>query len=243
MVVIEKETWQQGLLLSHGASWMQANVYLINHGDQKIVIKDFSDAPCMVRCTFCRFAINREIRSMQQLQPLHITPRYLGKVGDYTYAMEYIEGENFKFKKHVNSFQFLMNLQQAVSSMHDAGVAHNDLHGKNIIISSDGKFYFIDFASAFFRSAKNGMVSKLKNKIFNLCALIDSAKISVLIQKYDASYLTPLDNKTLIIKKYISQITHLWKKLINGPFLRKRTWRKRKEALKAWVLSLGSRSL
>lgn len=243
MLIIEKENWRQGLLLSHGASWMQANVYLINHGDQKIVIKDFGAAPCLVRCTFCRFALNRETRAMQQLQALHITPRYLGRVGDYAYAMEYIEGENFKFNKHVTDLQFLMSMQAAVKSMHDAGVAHNDLHGKNIIIASDGRFYFIDFASAFFKPTKNHIVSKLKNKIFEFFALIDSAKISVWIEKYDASHLTPLDNKTLAIKKYISQITRLWKKLVNGPFLRKRTWQKRKEAFKRWVLSLGSRAL
>lgn len=243
MIIIEKENWRQGLLLSHGASWMQANVYLINHGDQKIVIKDFSDAPCMVRCTFCRFAIKREIRALEQLQALHITPRYLGKVGDYAYAMEYIEGENFKFNKHVSNLAFLMNMQKAVKTMHEAGVAHNDLHGKNIIITSDGKFYLIDFASAFFKPTKNGVVSAIKNKMFEFFAIIDNAKISVLVKKFDASYLTPSDNKILSVKKYISKITRLWKKLVNGPFLRKRTWQKRKIALKKWLSSLGSRTL
>lgn len=232
MLTIQKETWQQGLLLSHGASWMQANLYVINHGDQKIVIKDFSGAPALVRCTFCRFILRREIIALEKLKSLSITPRYLGKVGDYAYAMEYIEGENFKFSKHVKNIDFLIAMRDAVNSMHDAGVVHNDLHGKNIIVSTNGQLYFIDFASAFFRSQHDGLLGKIKNKVFDFFVLGDDSKISLLIKRYDPSSLTLTDNKMLTIKKFISCMTRVWKKFINEPFLRKRTWHKRKEYLK-----------
>lgn len=235
MLTVEKETWRQGLLLSHGSSWMQANVYLINHGDQKIVIKDFSAAPYIVRGTFCRAILSSETRALQQLQQLHITPRYLGKIDGYAYAMEYIEGDNFKFAKHAKNIEFLIKMREAVKCMHEAGVVHNDLHGKNIIVTERGEFYFIDFASAFFRSDKTNMVGKLKNKLFDFLAMIDSAKVAVLINRYDPSFLTDDDNKILAIKKNVSRITRLWKKLINYPLIRKRTWQKRKEALQKWI--------
>jgi predicted Ser/Thr protein kinase len=214
---------------------MQARVYLIHQGDQKIVVKDFGNCPCLIRYTFCRFVFKREIRAMQLLQSLHITPRYLGQVDQYAYAMEYIEGENFRFKKHATNPQFLNTLRETVNSMHALGVVHNDLHGKNMIISNDHKIYFIDFSSSLFRSANNNFYAKLKNKLFDFFALVDNAKIADIINRYDATLLASDDHYVLGIKKYTAFFTRVWKKLINGPLLRKRTWKKRKQRLQQWL--------
>lgn len=236
MVNIEKETWRQGLLLSHGASWMQANVYLIHHGDQKIVIKDFGSSPWLVRRTFCRFALSRETKAIQLLAGYDIAPRYLGRIGDDAYAMEYIEGENFQYKKHVKNIDNLLEMEQTIKRMHEAGVAHNDLHGKNIIIKENGKIYFIDFASAVFRDQRSGIFPWLNNQLFYFLAIVDKSKVLKLKNKYDPAVITVQDSKFLLIKKIISFFTRLWKKTINGPFLRKRTWKKRKEYFQKWLV-------
>jgi predicted Ser/Thr protein kinase len=235
MIVIQKEAWMHGTRLSHGATWMQANVYLTDCDNQKIVIKDFSEAPWLIRHTFCRFVLNREIRAMQRLQPLRITPRYFGLVGDYAYAMEYIEGENFQFKKHVKDVEFLIAMKKSISAMHNLGVTHNDLHSKNIIVSSDGVAYFIDFSSAIFRSDSMHWLGKIKNTLFTFLTFVDDAKITHLIEKYDPSLLTISDKRSLSIKKYTSFFMRLWKKLINRPLLHKRTWQKRREHFRRWL--------
>lgn len=235
MMIIEHEVWRQGLLLSRGASWIQANVYLMHHGDQKIIVKDFSRSPRVIRDTFCRLILAREARALQLLNDSGITPRYLGRLNDYAYAMEYIEGENFRLKKHISSITHLAAMEKAVCRMHELGVAHNDLHGKNIIITNSGDFYFIDFASAFFKNKKHNPFSWVSNKLFRFFALVDRSKITLFKEKYDPSSLTSDDKQFLIVKKTTSFFTTVWKKLVNGPLLRKRTWKKRKERIQQWL--------
>jgi tRNA A-37 threonylcarbamoyl transferase component Bud32 len=234
MLVIPDQAWREGLLISHGASWMQANVYLTHQGDQKIVVKDFGGAPFLVRYLLCRFIIKRETRALQLLDGAGITPRYLGPLNDYAYAMQYIEGENFRFKIHIKNIADVLALEEAVKRMHQLGVAHNDLHTKNIIVDRVGHFYFIDFASCFFKSNQNGLWADFKNKLFSFFVSVDRSKIAYLKRKYDPLSLTPEDQKFLSVKTVISACTKAWKKLINNPLLRKRTWQKRKAWLTSW---------
>lgn len=231
MIIIGKEVWRQGLLLSHGATWMQANVYLVHHGDQKIVVKDFGRTPWLIRHTLCAFVIKREIRALQILQHSGITPRHLATLSDHAYAMEYLEGENLQFKKHIQKMGDILALEAAVKLMHSLGVTHNDLHGKNIIVDKQGHFYFIDFASSFVSASVASAPTWFNQKLFNVFKIIDCSKIAKIKQKFDPLTMTQADNHYLIVKRITSFFTQLWKKMINRPLLRKRTWQRRKDHL------------
>jgi tRNA A-37 threonylcarbamoyl transferase component Bud32 len=230
--------WTQGLLLSRASSWMQANVYLVQYGDQKIVVKDYGNCPLWLRKSLCRFVLRREIKALQRLQNTNLVPRFAGLLDHHAYAMTFIQqAANFTVEAHT-----LTALEAAVHRMHLLGVAHNDLHRRNILITSQGQPYFIDFGGAYFKSTRTDLIGKIKNTLFEFFVKLDDAKVAKLKSKNHAYLLNEKDKKALDFKKRVSILTLVWKKLINEPFLRKRTWQRRTSRLRQWVAAMSKPS-
>jgi tRNA A-37 threonylcarbamoyl transferase component Bud32 len=229
--------WSQGLLLSRASSWMQANVYVVHYGDQKIVVKDYGSCPLWLRKSVCRFVLRREIKALQRLQNTDLVPRFAGLLDNYAYAMAFIPATDFTVDAHI-----LLAIEAAVHRMHLLGVAHNDLHRRNILITAQGQPYFVDFGGAYFKSMRTDLVGKLKNTLFEFFVKLDEAKIAKFKNKTHSYLLNEKDKKALNFKNRISILTLVWKKLINEPFLRKRTWQRRANRLRQWVAAMSKPS-
>src|SRR3546814_13074678 len=61
--------------------------------------------------------------------------------------MEFIDGRVLGRDVGMVSDEVFRHLRSAITTLHAAGIAHNDLHGANILVS-DGVPRVVDFASA-----------------------------------------------------------------------------------------------
>ncbi|WP_288355464.1 RIO1 family regulatory kinase/ATPase [uncultured Cycloclasticus sp.] len=146
-------TWGKPLFPVHCLSpgkRLKANVYIAKYGDQQVVIKDFSTAPFYLK-PVVRILVKREIRALQRLQGSAHVPRLVKVIEPYGFVMEYIEGSH---PSNESWFQYEGVYTEAIDfllTMHRAGVIHNDLRRKNLILHPQRGMVFIDFGAALIR--------------------------------------------------------------------------------------------
>jgi len=102
---------------------------------------------------YFRFLAAHEFRMLQQVQGLDFTPqkveRETGSVNTISY--EYVDGASLKqrFRDGDIPERFFFRLYQAVSELHERGVAHLDVgNSGNVLVSPEGAPILIDFGSA-----------------------------------------------------------------------------------------------
>src|SRR3546814_12473315 len=74
-------------------------------------------------------------------------PALLGTIGGLVLGMEFIDGRVLGRDVGMVSDEVFRRLRSAITTLHAAGIAHNDLHGANILVS-DGVPRVVDFDSA-----------------------------------------------------------------------------------------------
>lgn len=113
------------------------------------VVKDFSArGPWMRR--LAPWLIGREQRAYEQLQGHPAVPRFLCRVDELAFALEFRPGQILGPQLAAWVPQgFIEELREAVLEMHERGVVHLDLrHRSNALADPDGHPVLIDFASA-----------------------------------------------------------------------------------------------
>ncbi len=130
--------------------WRSPDVLLIEGDGGCVVVKDFGPRAPWLRQTLGRFLVWRELRAYRALRGHPSVPRLIGRLDAFAFAVEYRPGE--KMTREVTGRVapgFSQNLESAVRSMHESGVAHLDLrHRSNVLVGEDGEPILIDFASA-----------------------------------------------------------------------------------------------
>jgi TP53 regulating kinase-like protein len=138
-------------LLKKGA---EASLFLSDwHGRRAI-------AKVRIRKMYRAESLDKQIRSYRTIhepQLMHeakaagvSTPLiYLVNVPDATIVMEFIEGEQVKLRLNKTSKVERKNLcfriGESVGKLHREGLIHGDLTTSNMILSTDGKIFFVDF--------------------------------------------------------------------------------------------------
>jgi len=132
-------------------------------------VKDFSACHPLVRCLYGRIQLWREARAYARLCGIDGVPRFLGRVGTYAIAFEYIAGRPLTaFKRGAVPAAVFGRLEQTLQGMHARGVAHADLHRANILVSDSGMVYIVDFATALI--ARNPV---RPGPVFRMCRQLD----------------------------------------------------------------------
>jgi len=142
----------------------KAEVYLVTHNDSKIVFKDFRKTLTLIRLTYGRYSLYREAKAYSRLEGIFGVPRCFGLNGRDVLKLEYIKGQPLnKSKRGIVPESFFEQLKKIISAMHARGVANGDLHHSNVLLTSDGDVYLIDYANSFFTNpeGKPGFIFKL----------------------------------------------------------------------------------
>lgn len=80
-----------------------------------------------------------------RLQDLPSVPRFLGRVGRYGFAHEYVEGHALQKGERVAD-DFFTRLHEVIDAIHQRGMAYVDLEKpQNVLVGDDGRPYLIDF--------------------------------------------------------------------------------------------------
>lgn len=210
--VIDKLNIQKILQVAH--SPLKSNVYLVDFDGELLVVKDYSKSSLLLRETFCRTMMKREIRTLKKLAGIRGIPEFYGELGPYAYKMQYIEGTP-PSKETLGTVEGLMaQLQTIIENMHAAGVTHNDTRTDNLIYSNNGQLYLIDFGAVFYRPLKSGILALPAHRLFNYLTNTDRSKVARLKEQYRPDELSD-DDKRLIKKTTVARkTTKLWKKYV-----------------------------
>ena len=126
------------------------DVLLVEHGGERLVVKDFAPRGPLVRATLGRLIAAREVRALRQLAGHPAVPAFRGWIDPLAFALEYRPGERMsrQLAGRVPP-DFVARLESAFAEMHRRGVAHLDLrHRSNVLVAEDGSPVLIDFGSA-----------------------------------------------------------------------------------------------
>ncbi len=126
----------------------QADVYLIEIENKKIVIKDYKNKGFLIKLYGKRMA-KREYRNYLMVNNLFdFFPKTYGMPDKYSVAIEYIEGKTFGDVERKEEFCFAVEkLKKCVKLLHSNNIYHLDLRKRGNIIISGQKVYLIDLVS------------------------------------------------------------------------------------------------
>lgn len=136
------------------------------------VEKSYRDAPLLSRL-YGEISLHWEAVALKRLKEIEGVPIYLGRAGSLSLRMTKLPGVPLeKLKRGQLSEGCFHRLQSLLHQIHARGVAHGDLHMRNILIYED-KPSIIDFSTAYVR----GRLPVLDNQLFRIFELLDLERL------------------------------------------------------------------
>lgn len=136
------------------------------------VEKSYSDAPLLPRL-YGKISLHWEAVALTRLKGIDGVPMCLGRPTSHSLRMTRLPGIPLdKMKTGELSEGCFHQLQSLLHQIHSRGVAHGDLHMRNVLVHAD-KPSIIDFATAYVR----GRLPLLDKKAFNLVELLDLERL------------------------------------------------------------------
>lgn len=128
-----------------------------------------------------RFSIYLEKMALLRLEGLEGIPLFLGCPQAFTIRMSRVDGVPLDKMEPGNlSEACFLRLKELVRRMHDRGVAHGDLHMRNILIH-ENKPYIIDFSTAYVQGRlpllKYRFMELADRRLFRFVKLLDIERI------------------------------------------------------------------
>jgi len=143
------------------------------------VEKDYGRAPLPSRL-YARICLHWEEIALKRLQGIDGVPAYLGRPTRNSIRMTRVPGRPLdKLKAGEMSELCLYRLQDLVHQIHSRGVAHGDLHMRNILIHEDIA-YIIDFSTAYAR----GRLPFIDKGFFRIFKLLDLERLYKIEKKF-----------------------------------------------------------
>jgi len=128
----------------------KAEVFLVDVGEGPVVVKDFGRRSWWVRL-IGRAQVSRECRAYRRLGSLPGFVRLAGRIDAHALALEWIDGDRLADSpgRQGRGEILFARLCEIVESMHQAGMMHLDLRGRdNVLLGADDGIYILDLASA-----------------------------------------------------------------------------------------------
>ena len=93
--------------------------------------------------------LDREARAYRLLEGVRGAPRFLGRVDRQAIAVEYVPGSDLAAVRPGDlPDSFFDRLDRLLDSLHAAGVAHGDLHRRDVLLGPGGEPYLVDFSTS-----------------------------------------------------------------------------------------------
>ena len=136
------------------------------------VEKDYGEAPVLPRL-LGEISLHLEVSALKRLKGIEGVPQYLGRPRSHAIRMTRVPGVPLnKLKMGELSEPCFHRIQGLLQLIHGRGVAHGDLHMKNVLIHDD-KPYIVDFSTAWVR----GRLPLLDRNIFRIVELLDLERL------------------------------------------------------------------
>jgi hypothetical protein len=130
--------------------------------------KGYGDAPLLFRL-YGRFCLFNEKRALERLKGIGGVPLFLGRLSRDAIKMTRLQGTPLeKFKRGDLTELCFERLREVIDRIHGRGVAHGDLHMRNILVHEEEPS-IIDFSNAYVR----GSLPVLDEGFFRLFVQLD----------------------------------------------------------------------
>jgi serine/threonine protein kinase len=136
-------------LLKRG-SRSKADLRLVAADGGSIVVKDFARKAPWVRW-LGRVQISRECRAYSWIADVAGPARWLGRIDAHALALELIEGRELAqvADRYERAESYLGELARIVRELHERGVTHLDLRGRdNVMVDLEGRVRVLDLGAA-----------------------------------------------------------------------------------------------
>lgn len=129
--------------------WANAVLYLIEHGGEQWVVKDFGSRPWLVRNTIGRLLISREFRALHSLQGIDGVPRQPFRLDAFALGYRFVAGTTLaRITLDARHAGFFCALERLMQQVHEVGVVHLDSrNSRNILVTENAQPALIDFQS------------------------------------------------------------------------------------------------
>lgn len=127
----------------------KAEISLVDPGENSFVVKDTASRSWAVRTLLGPWQLNREERAYRLLAGIPGIPRLIGRPDRQSLALEYIPGRSLDTLRPGDvDGDFFDRLDRLLEAIHAKGVAHGDLHHRDILRGPEGGPFVVDFATS-----------------------------------------------------------------------------------------------
>jgi RIO-like serine/threonine protein kinase len=138
------------------------------------------DANPFLSRLYARICLNFEEAALKRLKGIRGVPQFISRPTRTSIRMTAVPGVPLeKFKRGDLSELCFSRIKETVAEIHKQGVAHCDLHNRNILIDNDNP-YIIDFATAYTR----GHFPFIDRRVFEPLAKLDLQRIYKVERKF-----------------------------------------------------------
>ncbi|MBN2032646.1 MAG: hypothetical protein JW836_05165 [Deltaproteobacteria bacterium] len=137
-----------------------------------LIEKDYRDAPLPFRL-YGEISLHWEAEALKRLKGIEGIPVYLGRPKSHLLRMTRVPGVPLdKLRTTEVSKLCFSRLRGLLHQIHSRGVAHGDLHMRNILIDAENP-YIVDFSTAYVR----GRLPLLDKNFFRFFELLDLERL------------------------------------------------------------------
>ncbi len=174
----------RGELLSFGRNLTKARVYALHREGKAVVLKSVSHQSLCVRWLAGRRALDREERAYRLLVGVRGVPALMARPGPDCLQCERIEGRRLDHcPRRSLPPEVFDRLEQVIRQVHERGVAHGDLHRRDVIVDGSQYPWVLDWATAMVRKGPGGW---LRAALFRRWMEIDRRAVEKLRRRYGA---------------------------------------------------------
>jgi len=189
----------------------KTNVWLVELDGHRYLLKEVSRMPWLLRITYGRMLIRREVRVFRRLEGLDGVPGLVAPLGPEAFLAEHVRG--LPLDRRSAPFlpeDFFARLDRLVERIHQRGILHLDLgQRKNIILRSrDRRPVILDFGAAL----GCGLPRPLFRLLHLLLGWVDRRGVLMQRMRYGP---VPLDERDRRALKRMNRVRALW--LFNRP--------------------------
>jgi hypothetical protein len=113
-----------------------------------VIVKEYSGAPFIPR-VFGRISLSWEESALRRLEGMEGVPAFMGRLSPHAIRISVVRGRPLdKLNSGELSESCFENLVSLIHGIHGRGVAHGDLHQRNILVDRD-RPSVIDFSTAY----------------------------------------------------------------------------------------------
>jgi len=167
------------------------------------MVKDVGSKSLFFRWTLGLWLIQKEWKIYSRLAGIKGIPRPVERIDRFAFAMELVPGRPVKRRENLPP-SFWPDLERVLREVHARGVVHLDLrHKGNILVSTDGKPFLIDFNSSFSFKGK-GLLRRL---LFPMLRWVDYGGFLKLKGRVSPGLMT---NEEKVFLQRFNRLRRLW---------------------------------